>query len=106
MDFARLAEWSGQDLQNMDYYAFHQANSLINGLLVKKLKLDPAKVPVNIHKFGNTSSASMPLVIISELKDKLQGDKRLLLSAFGTGMSWGTAIVPFVDCRISDMVEL
>lgn len=105
-DFARLADWSGQDVQKMDYYAFHQANSLINGLLVKKLKLDPAKVPVNIHKYGNTSSASMPLVIISELKDKLQDEKRLLLSAFGTGMSWGTAIVPFVDCKISEMVEI
>lgn len=105
-DFARLAEWSGQDLHKLDYYAFHQANSLINGLLVKKLKLDSARVPVNIHKFGNTSSASMPLVIVSELKDKLQGEKRLLLSAFGTGMSWGTAVVPFVDCKISELVEL
>ena len=70
---------------------------MINGLLVKKLKLEPEKVPVNIHKFGNTSSASMPLVIVTELKDKLQGEKRLLLSAFGTGMSWGTAVVPFVE---------
>ena len=105
-DFARLAEWSGQDLHDIDYYAFHQANGLINGLLVKKLKLEPEKVPVNIHKFGNTSSASMPLVIVTELKDKLQGEKRLLLSAFGTGMSWGTAVVPFVDCKISELVEL
>ena len=105
-DFERLASWSGQDLHGVDYYALHQANSLINSLLVKKLKLDPQKVPSNIHKFGNTSSASMPLVIVSELKNKLAGKKQLLLSAFGAGMSWGTALVPFVDCKISEIVEI
>lgn len=63
-------------------------------------------MPSTIAKYGNTSSVSVPLTIVSELKDRLVGDKTLLLSAFGVGMSWSTAIVPFADCKISDIVEI
>jgi 3-oxoacyl-[acyl-carrier-protein] synthase-3 len=48
----------------------------------------------------------VPLTIVSELKDKLNNNKELLLSAFGVGMTWATGIVPFVDCKISDIVEV
>ena len=63
-------------------------------------------MPATIAKFGNTSSVSVPLTIVSELKDKLDGKKNILMSAFGVGMTWATAIVPFVDCRISSIVEV
>ena len=63
-------------------------------------------IPWTIQKYGNTSSVSVPLTIASELKNKMAGEKRLLLSAFGVGMAWATAIVPFVDCKISDIVEI
>lgn len=44
---------------------------------------------------------------MSELKDKLNsGNKKVLLSAFGVGMTWATAIVDFCDCKISDIVEV
>ena len=49
---------------------------------------------------------SVPLTIVSELKGKLYGKKELLLSAFGVGMTWATSIVPFVDCKISEIVEV
>ena len=70
------------------------------------MKLDTTKIPSTIQKYGNTSSVSVPLTIISELKNELNGNKRLMLSAFGVGLTWATAIVPFVDCKISDIVEL
>ena len=70
------------------------------------MKLDKERIPWTIHKYGNTSSVSVPLTIVSELKEKMEGQKKLLLSAFGVGMAWATAIVPFVDCRISDIVEV
>ena len=105
-DIKRLMSVSGEDLQSMDYYIFHQANAFINNHIAKKLKLDAEKIPWTIHKYGNTSSVSVPLTIVSELKDKMQGQKRLMLNAFGVGMAWATAIVPFVDCRISEIVEL
>ena len=105
-DVKRLAEASGVDIHALDYYLFHQANGFINGFLARKLKLDAAKIPSNIDRFGNTSSVSIPLLLTSELKDKMQGEKHLLLSAFGVGMAWATAFVPLVDCRISEMVEI
>jgi len=40
------------------------------------------------------------------LRDKLNGKKNILMSAFGVGMTWATAIVPFVDCNISNIVEV
>lgn len=105
-DIKRLMKAADEDVLTMDYYVFHQANAFINNYIAKKLKLDTSKIPWTIQKYGNTSSVSVPLTIVSELKDKLQGRKKLMLSAFGVGMAWGTAIVPFADCRISDIVEV
>ena len=68
--------------------------------------MDTTKIPSTIAKYGNTSSVSVPLTIVSELRGKLDGDKKLLLSAFGVGMTWATAIVDFCDCKISDIVEV
>ena len=105
-DIKRLCSFAGEDLLSMDYYIFHQANAFINNHIVKKLRLDKDKVPMTIQKFGNTSSVSIPLTIVSELADKLDGVHRVMLSAFGVGMAWATAIIPLVDCRISNVVEL
>ena len=105
-DIKRLMAAAGEDIQNMDYYIFHQANSFINNHIAKKLKLDSERIPWTIQKYGNTSSVSVPLTIVSELKDNMEGEKKLMMSAFGVGMAWATAIVPFVDCRISEIVEV
>ena len=105
-DIKRLMAASGEDIQRMDYYVFHQANAFINNHIAKRMKLDKERIPWTIQKYGNTSSVSVPLTIVSELKNKMQGSKKLLLSAFGVGMAWATAIVPFVDCKISEIVEL
>ena len=105
-DIKKIAEWSEVDIQSLDYYVFHQANNFINSYLAKKLKLDTTRIPSTIAKYGNTSSVSVPLTIVDQLKGNLSGEKLLMLSAFGVGMTWATAFVPFVDCRISDIVEV
>ena len=105
-DIKRLMKATGEDIQNMDYYVFHQANNFINSFIAKRLKLDENRIPSNISKYGNTSSVSIPLTIASELKDKMEERKKLMLSAFGVGMAWATAIVPFDNCRISEIVEI
>ncbi|MDY5075327.1 MAG: ketoacyl-ACP synthase III [Paludibacteraceae bacterium] len=105
-DIKQLLQTTQTDIQQLDYYVFHQANAFINTYMAKKLKLNTEKVPYTIQKYGNTSSVSIPLTIVSELQNSMQGHKNLLLSAFGVGMAWATAIVPFIDCRISDIVEI
>lgn len=105
-DIKKTLAYAGMSADSFDYIVFHQANNFINSFIAKKMKLDTAKIPSTIAKYGNTSSVSVPLTIVSELKDRLNGSKNLLLSAFGVGMTWATGIVPFVDCRISDIVEV
>jgi 3-oxoacyl-[acyl-carrier-protein] synthase III len=105
-DFKRLLDYSKTEISNIDYFVFHQANSYINGFLVKKLKLPEEKIPATIHKYGNTSSVSIPLTIVSELKDKLTGRKKVLLNGFGVGLTWGTGLLNFEKCCISEIVEI
>lgn len=105
-DIKRLFATTGEDIQKIDYYVFHQANAFINNYIAKKMKLDKERIPWTIQKYGNTSSVSVPLTIVSELKEKMAGERKLMLSAFGVGMAWASAIVPFVDCKISDLVEV
>ena len=105
-DFKRIFEYAGIEKDTVDYFVFHQANSFINSYLAKKLKLDADKLPSTLEKYGNTSSVSVPLTIVSELKDKLNSQKTLLLSAFGVGMTWASAIVNFTDCTISELIEI
>lgn len=105
-DIKKIMEVANISVDNIDYFVFHQANNYINSYIAKKMKLDANKIPHTIEKFGNTSSVSVPLTIISELKGKLKGENKLLLSAFGVGMTWATGIVPFVETKISDIVEV
>lgn len=105
-DIKNTVAYAEKDINAFDYVVFHQANNFINSYIAKKMKLNTEKIPSTIAKFGNTSSVSVPLTIVSELQGKLNGKKELLLTAFGVGMTWATGIVPFVDCKISDIVEV
>jgi 3-oxoacyl-[acyl-carrier-protein] synthase-3 len=105
-DFNRLLKFSAVELNTIDYFIFHQANSYINGFLAKKLKLPSDKIPSTIEKFGNTSSVSIPLTIVSELRGKLSDHKRLLLSGFGVGLTWGTALLDVEECYIAEIAEV
>ena len=91
-------------MSDIDYFVLHQANLFINTHLVKKLKLDPEKVPSTIEKYGNPSSVSIPLTMVSELKDKLD-NKKILMSGFGVGMTWASCVVDTDSCSISEIVE-
>ena len=105
-DIKRTMAEAGKTVDDIDYFCFHQANNFINAYIAKKMKLDLDKIPHTIEKFGNTSSVSVPLTIVSELKGKMNGRKTLMLSAFGVGMTWATGVVSFCDTRISEIVEV
>jgi len=105
-NFKSVLEQSSNTNESIDFNIFHQANDYMNSYLAKKLKLDTAKVPSCIEQFGNTSSVSIPLTIVSQLQNKLQSSKKLMLCGFGVGMSWATAQLTLVDCKISDLIEI
>jgi 3-oxoacyl-[acyl-carrier-protein] synthase-3 len=105
-DVKNTLEFSKNEKSDIDYFVFHQANNYINSYLGKKLKLDKDKVPMSIEKFGNTSSVSIPLTIVSELKEKLDNNNKVMMCGFGVGLSWATAILNLNDCFIGDLIEI
>lgn len=105
-NFKSVLKQSNNTNETIDFNVFHQANAYMNSYLARKLKLENNKVPSCLAQFGNTSSVSIPLTIVSELQDKLKGHNKLMLCGFGVGMSWATAQINVEDCVISDLVEI
>ena len=106
-DMVHIFEYAGEDYEGIDFYLLHQAAKFINDQIAKKMKIPQDKVPYSMHKFGNTSSVSIPLTMISEIRDKLQRDKnRLFMSGFGAGLSWASAITSIDRCIIPKLVEI
>ena len=95
------------DFNSIDYFVFHQANLMMNKMIVKKLKIPTEKVPYSLFNFGNTSSATIPLTIVTNLASKLINEKKqLLCCGFGVGLSWGTVKVTFDNVLISNLIEI
>lgn len=106
---ANLMEELHIDKDNdIDYYLIHQANKLIVDRLVKKLKLPAEKVPYNLEEFGNTGGASVPGLMATRLREQLrqEGNKRLLCSSFGLGLSWGTMLLNVEKLVIPELIEI
>jgi 3-oxoacyl-[acyl-carrier-protein] synthase-3 len=101
-----LYEFASITNEHVDFALFHQANKMMNEMVRKKLKLDVDKVPYSLEKYGNTSSASIPLTIVTELKDKLNGEKKLLFCGFGVGLSWGSVYLTTNNIKILDIIEI
>lgn len=103
----KLGERFGFNYLDADYVIFHQANMKMNNQIVKKLKLDPERVPSCMYRFGNTSSASIPLTIVTQLKGKFE-DKptKFICCGFGVGLSWGTVAFESKRMIVSEIVEV
>lgn len=100
-----MAKVTNTTLDDIDWLVFHQANKFMTDFFAKRLKFNMDKVPYSIQKYGNTSSTSVPLTIVSELNDKLNIGDRVVMCGFGAGLSWGTARIVFGNCKISPVIE-
>ncbi len=80
--------------EDVDYYILHQANRRIVESVAKRLGEPIEKFPMNLEEYGNTSSASIPL-LLDELyrSNKLPKGSRLIMAGFGAGLSWGASYV-------------
>lgn len=87
----RLSEFSGVSLEDVDEFVFHQANLFMLNKIAKKLKIDNSKMPTSLKEYGNTTSASIPLTIVSQCGSLYRDTKvKTMACAFGTGLSWGS----------------
>ena len=103
----KLASEYHLDLDKIDYFIFHQANKMMNEKIRTKLKLSEEKVPYSMTHFGNTSSASIPLTIVTEIRDKvMHKPTEFIACGFGVGLSWGTMYFKTDNLVVSKLVEL
>jgi 3-oxoacyl-[acyl-carrier-protein] synthase-3 len=81
-------------IDEVDHFLFHQANVRILDAITDSLNIPASKVYVNIHKYGNTSAASVPILLHETLEEgRIQRGDVCLLAAFGTGFSWGASLL-------------
>ncbi|MDR0864341.1 MAG: ketoacyl-ACP synthase III [Candidatus Symbiothrix sp.] len=103
----KLIEHFSLDKEKIDYFVFHQANLFMNEKIRKKLKLPEEKVPYSLRNFGNTSSATIPLTIVTELKNNLINFKKEIIACgFGVGLSWGSVYLIADNIVCSDLLEI
>ena len=82
------------DVDDIKFFVLHQANVRILELIAKRLKVDIDKFPMNLDRYGNTSSASIPILLDELNRNHLleRGDK-IILSGFGGGLTWGAMLI-------------
>lgn len=89
-------DMAGFAVEDIDYFMLHQANSRILDKMAKKLGADREKFLQNMEEYGNTSAATIPILLseaVASGKLRLDGSQRLVLTGFGGGLTWGSLII-------------
>jgi 3-oxoacyl-[acyl-carrier-protein] synthase-3 len=95
-----LLEECGLDLGQVDLYVPHQANKRIIDHAAKDMGLDDEKIVINIDRYGNTSSASIPIALAEAAEaGRLKEGSTVLMSAVGAGLTWGSAVLTWTNGR-------
>ncbi|MGV3088724.1 beta-ketoacyl-ACP synthase III [Streptococcus suis] len=93
---AELLSQQGLLADRIDFYLLHQANSRILDKMARKLGVASEKFPANMDKYGNTSAASLPILLSEYVADgriKLDGSQTVLMAGFGGGLTWGALLL-------------
>lgn len=85
----KMLERNYLDKKDINWLVAHQANKRIIEATANRIALDNEKVMMNIHKYGNTTSATLPL-LLSDYEDQLKKGDNLIFAAFGGGFTWGS----------------
>ena len=90
----QILKKTGYDTEDIKFFVLHQANVRILELIAKRLKVDIDKFPMNLDRYGNTSSASIP-ILLDELNrnNLLESGDKIVLSGFGGGLTWGAVLI-------------
>ena len=77
------------DANDIDLFVFHQANKFMINSIAQRLDIPAEKVPISLDRFGNTSSATLPLTIADACAGRSDENLKMVLNGFGIGLSWG-----------------
>lgn len=95
-DVVEILEQNNIDSSSIKHFVPHQANYRIIKAVGDALNLRDEQVVLTVEKYGNTSGASIPMAINDIYESgRLQNGELMLLDAFGGGLTWGSALVPF-----------
>jgi 3-oxoacyl-[acyl-carrier-protein] synthase-3 len=87
-------EAAGRNLDEIDLFVYHQANSRIIRAVGERLALDPDRVVDYVDRFANSSTATLPIALsVAEAEGRLHAGDTVLLAAFGGGFTWGATVV-------------
>lgn len=101
----KLVETFNIDLDKIDYLLLHQANKLIDEKIRKSLKIPEEKVPYCIQDFGNVTSASIPLTMITQMQKPMQEkDNYCVACGFGVGLAWASMEFHVGNIICSDLI--
>jgi 3-oxoacyl-[acyl-carrier-protein] synthase-3 len=96
-----IMERCGVTIDDVDVYVPHQANRRIIDHATKKLGVPSEKVVINVDRYGNTSSGSIPLALADAALDgRLQPGKLVLMTGMGAGLTWGSALIRWTKERV------
>lgn len=89
-----LLKANGLKKEEIHYFILHQANRRIVEAVAKRLKIEIEKFPMNLQEYGNTSSASIP-ILLDEMNQKglLRKGMKIVMAGFGAGLSWGASLI-------------
>lgn len=104
-DIKKLLAFAEKNIDDIDVYAFHQANNFMSNYIAKKAKANPEKILHSIQKYGNTAGTSIPLCMV-ENREKIRPNSSVLMNAIGAGFAYGTVLLNIADCQILEKTEL
>ena len=94
----KLLDEVGMTVEDVDVYVPHQANIRIINHAARKLGFPPEKVVVNVQKYGNTSSGSIPLALADAAADgRLRPGSKVLMTGMGAGLTWGSGLIEWTE---------
>ena len=100
-------EAAGHAVDDYDAFLLHQANMFMIKHIAKKAKLPADKVPLNMDRYGNTSSASIPLLMTSDRAEMLrERECRVAMFGFGVGYSWAAASLKLGPLKVCETILL
>lgn len=101
----KLCEANGIDLANIDKLVLHQANLFMVQKIAKKLKVEEDRVPISLGEYGNTTSASIPLTIVSQCAAEYRTKPmKTVACGFGTGLAWASVYMETENLVVPDVV--
>jgi 3-oxoacyl-[acyl-carrier-protein] synthase-3 len=90
----KVVQNAGLSLDDIDLIIPHQANARIIDLAIRNMGVDPAKMFINVNKYGNTSAASIPIALVEAIdQGRVKPDDKIALVSFGAGLTWASAVL-------------